>query len=84
MKATLLVLVALAGAQANVNLPAVISDRMVLQQGVPVRIWGHADPGEAVTVSLVAQADSLRAQKSSTTADSAAPVNPTWASRWRA
>jgi sialate O-acetylesterase len=71
MKAALLVLVALAGAQANVNLPAVISDRMVLQQGAPVRIWGHADPGEAVTVSLVAQADSLRGQKSSATADPA-------------
>ena len=64
MKAALLVLVAFAGAQANVNLPAVISDRMVLQRDAPVRIWGRADAGEAVTVSF-------RGQKSSATADSA-------------
>lgn len=64
MKAALLTLVALFGARANVTLPAVISDRMVLQQGAPARIWGRADPGEAVTVSF-------RDQKASTTADSA-------------
>ena len=64
MKAVLLVLAALAGAQANVNLPAVLSDRMVLQQGAPVRIWGRADPGESVTVGF-------RDQKVSTIADSA-------------
>jgi sialate O-acetylesterase len=37
---------------------------MVLQQGVPARIWGCADPREAVTVGF-------RDQKASTTADSA-------------
>jgi sialate O-acetylesterase len=64
MKAALLALAVLAGAQANVNLPAVLSDRMVLQQGAPARIWGRADPGEAVTVGF-------RDQKASATADSA-------------
>src|SRR5579864_3141786 len=63
MKAALLALVAFS-AQANVTLPAVISDRMVLQQGAPARIWGRADPGEAVTVSF-------RSQKISITADPA-------------
>lgn len=38
-------LVAAAGARAEVKLPALISDGMVLQQGVKVNIWGTADPG---------------------------------------
>lgn len=51
MKAIVLVLLACA-AQAAVRLPALISDNMVLQQRMPVRIWGSATPGEEVTVSL--------------------------------
>jgi sialate O-acetylesterase len=39
-------------AAADVKLPAVIGDNMVLQQGKPVAIWGTADPGEQVTVTL--------------------------------
>ena len=55
-KTYLLALLALAvPAGASVKLPAVLSDRMVLQQGSPVRIWGWADPGEAVTVSFLGQ-----------------------------
>jgi sialate O-acetylesterase len=47
---------ALAGSlHAAVKLPALISDHMVLQQGVPVRIWGTADPGEAVSVQFQGQ-----------------------------
>jgi sialate O-acetylesterase len=46
----------LAGAlQGAVKLPALISDHMVLQQGMPVRIWGTADPGEAVRVGFQGQ-----------------------------
>ncbi|RPI20029.1 MAG: hypothetical protein EHM61_27825, partial [Acidobacteria bacterium] len=37
---------------ANVRLPAVFSDHMVLQQGKKIPVWGWADPGEQVTVSL--------------------------------
>jgi sialate O-acetylesterase len=39
-------------AQADVRLPALIGDHMVLQRDQPVRIYGWADPGEAVTVRL--------------------------------
>ena len=46
---------------ADVKLPAVIGDNMVLQQGLPVPIWGTAGAGEEITVSI---AD----QKASTTA----------------
>jgi sialate O-acetylesterase len=39
-------------ASADVKLPAIISDNMVLQQGRQVAIWGTADSGEQVTVTL--------------------------------
>lgn len=59
-----LLLLALAGGlQAAVKLPALISDHMVLQRGIPVRIWGWADPGETVRVEF-------QGQKASATADS--------------
>jgi sialate O-acetylesterase len=59
----LAVLMAVASAAADVKLPALISDNMVLQQGRQVAIWGAADAGEQVTVSL-------GDQKASATADS--------------
>jgi sialate O-acetylesterase len=40
---------------AEVKLPALISDHMLLQQQVPVRIWGTASPGEIVKVSFEVQ-----------------------------
>jgi sialate O-acetylesterase len=44
-----------AGLFADVKLPAIISDHMVLQQDMPVRIWGKADPGEAVSLEFNGQ-----------------------------
>ena len=44
-----------AQAKANVRLPAIISDHMVLQRDVPVPVWGWADPGELVRVHLAGQ-----------------------------
>jgi len=41
-----------ASALADVKLPAVVSDNMVLQRGVKARIWGTADAGEKVTVTI--------------------------------
>ncbi len=35
---------------ADVKLPAVISDNMVLQRGMEVPIWGWAEPGEKIEV----------------------------------
>ncbi len=40
---------------AEVKLPALISDHMVLQQNQPARVWGTADPGETITVALPGQ-----------------------------
>lgn len=38
--------------QADVRLPRLISDGMVLQRDQPLKIWGWAAPGEKVTVQL--------------------------------
>lgn len=46
---------------AAVKLPALISDHMVLQQGMPVRIWGSADPGESVKVDFQGQTATAKA-----------------------
>lgn len=46
---------------AGVRLPAILSDHMVLQQGVPVRIWGSDDPGRAVAVAFRDQKAAARA-----------------------
>ena len=37
---------------ADVRLPHVFGDHMVLQREMPIPVWGWADPGEEVTVSL--------------------------------
>jgi sialate O-acetylesterase len=44
-----------ASASAAVGLPAVIGDDMVLQRGQPLPIWGWADKGEDVTVTIAGQ-----------------------------
>jgi sialate O-acetylesterase len=41
-----------AAVQAEVRLPNCFSDRMVLQREQVVPVWGWADPGEEVTLSL--------------------------------
>lgn len=51
----LLLCVALGAAHADVRLPAVLGENMVLQQGLPVKVWGWADAGEKVTVSFNGQ-----------------------------
>jgi sialate O-acetylesterase len=40
-------------ARAEVRVPSLVGDNMVLQQGRKSRVWGWAAPGEHVTVSLV-------------------------------
>ena len=40
-----------------VKLPSLITDHMLLQQNAPVHIWGKADMGEKVTVSILNQTE---------------------------
>ncbi len=37
---------------ADIRLPSIIGDNMVLQSGEVMRIWGWADPNERITVSV--------------------------------
>ncbi len=46
---------------AEVTLPAIISDHMVLEKSGATAIWGKADPGEEVTVALAGQNASVKA-----------------------
>jgi sialate O-acetylesterase len=48
---------------ADVKLPAVLGDNMVLQQNVPLKIWGWATAGEKVSVKLADQTRSTLADK---------------------
>ena len=48
-------------AGAAVRLPSVFSDHAVLQQGVPVPVWGWAAPGEEVTVTFAGQTRTAKA-----------------------
>jgi len=56
-----LTLAALTNLHAAVRLPAIFSDHMVLQRDVVVPVWGWADPGEAVTVSIGGQTKNVTA-----------------------
>jgi sialate O-acetylesterase len=48
---------------ADVRLPAIFGDHMVLQQNQKDRVWGWADPDEEVTVSIERQSRTARAGK---------------------
>jgi sialate O-acetylesterase len=54
-------LLAACGARADVRLPAIFSDHMVLQQDEACAVWGWADPGEEVTVTIAGQSKSTKA-----------------------
>ena len=47
-------------ARADLKLPAIFGDNMVLQQQMPVPIWGWASPGAKVTVKFSGQSHSTQ------------------------
>ena len=51
-----------ASARADVTLPALLADHMVVQRGLPVHVWGMAAPHETVSVTF-------RGETKATTAD---------------
>jgi len=57
-------LVSTGWAWADVKLPAIISDHMVLEKTAKVPIWGGAEPDEAVTVTLNGQTAKAKADAS--------------------
>ena len=63
-KWTMLLLLLIAGSlSAQVKLPLLFSNNMVLQKGVEIPVWGWASPGERVTVSLEKSSASTKANK---------------------
>jgi sialate O-acetylesterase len=50
-------------ARAEVRLPKVLSDHAILQREAPIHIWGWANPGESVSVSLHGQSISTKASE---------------------
>ncbi len=48
----MLLTVSISGVYADIRLPAVIGDNMVLQRGEKASIWGWADPGEEISVHV--------------------------------
>jgi sialate O-acetylesterase len=63
MRRSLVVVAFLAAAPvaAEVRVPALIGDHMVLQQGMPVRLWGTAAPGEEIKVQVASARGKARA-----------------------
>ncbi len=59
--ALLATIAVLPNVRADVRLPAIISDHMVLQSAVEVPIWGWADPGEEVAISFAGQTKTTKA-----------------------
>ncbi len=55
------VCLAVPAARAEVTLPAIISDNMVLQADAPCPVWGWAAPGEKVTVAIAGQSKTAAA-----------------------
>lgn len=53
----------LSGAQAEVKVPNIFGDHMVLQQAQKNRVWGSADAGEEVTVKIDKQTQKAKADK---------------------
>ncbi len=51
------------GLNAEIRLPAVIGDHMVIQRGKSISVWGWAVPGETLTISLAGQTASIQADR---------------------
>jgi len=50
-------------ATADVRLPKIFTDNMVVQRDLPVRVWGWADAGEAVSVTLAGNSATTKADE---------------------
>lgn len=49
---SLILLGILVPAFAQLEMPRIFADQMVLQRGAPVKFWGTSDPGEAISVRI--------------------------------
>jgi sialate O-acetylesterase len=49
--------------RAEVRLPAILSSHMVLQRGLPIHLWGWADPAESISAEFNAATQTTVANK---------------------
>lgn len=49
--------------KADIKMPRIFSDNMVLQRNAEVIVWGQADPSERISVSIAGQSHSVRATR---------------------
>lgn len=68
--------IATANALADVKLPSIFSDHMVLQQSAAVPVWGWAAPGESVTVSIGNEKKATKADKDGNWTVKLDPIKP--------
>ncbi len=59
--ALLLTLLFASSASAELRLPAIFSDHMILQRGAPAAVWGWSDAGGRVTVRFAGQSQATTA-----------------------
>lgn len=59
--AALLFCIAAVAAQAEVTLPSLLADHMVIQRGLPVHVWGRASERKSVTVTFRGETKSTAA-----------------------
>ena len=52
IRAVVLSSLVLCGLSAEVTLPSLFTDHMVIQRDMPVHVWGRGEPGERVTVQF--------------------------------
>ena len=64
------------GLRADVRMPAIFSDNMVLQQGVPVPVRGWAEPSEKVAVEFAGQRKETAADSAGKWAVTLDPLKP--------
>ncbi len=60
---SIIVGLAVSAAMAELKLPSIVADHMVLQQSRPVPIWGWANPGEEITVTIAGQTAKVKADE---------------------
>ncbi len=56
-------LLLIATSYANITMPKIFGDNMVLQRNKPISIWGFAAPGEKITVQFNGQSKTTNADK---------------------
>lgn len=59
-----LLCISLSSIRADIRLPLLVADGMVLQHNEKVKLWGWADPGEVITVNIGTQSYTTKTDKS--------------------